>query len=359
MAAGARLAASEINARATAPVRLELVHIDPGGNNNHYIEGAKHLLGLGLRHVVGCYTSSSRKDVLPLFEKTDAMLWYPSHYEGFETAENIVYSGAAPNQHVLPLARHLLSCGRRRGWFVGSNYIWAWENNRILRETITAAGGEVIGERYFAIGETDLDHVIAQIIEDRPDFVFTTLIGSSLFSFIKRMRSLAREAGIEQPAELPICSCSLSEAELPFLGDAAEGHLSSSVYFSTVGTPENTSFSETWSRQFPELGHASADGEATYIAVHLLADAVARAGTEKLDTVRAAIRDARFAAPQGEIMVDPENLHCWMRPRIGLSKTDGTFELVYESPRAVRPDPYLTWDSETKTSNSAELRVVK
>lgn len=122
MRAAADLAISEINADPSAPVTLDAVAIDPGGVTAAYVDAARTLLvDLGLTHVFGCYTSSSRKEVLPSFEKNDAMLWYPSHYEGFETSDNVVYTGAAPNQHIVPLARHLLSRHGNRAWFVGSN----------------------------------------------------------------------------------------------------------------------------------------------------------------------------------------------------------------------------------------------
>ena len=111
---------------------------------------------LGLVHVVGCYTSSSRKEVLPLFEKHDGLLWYPSHYEGFESSDNVVYTGAAPNQHIVPLAEHLLRHYGTSAYCLGSNYIWAWENNKIMREAVQSAGGTVLAERYVPVGETRL-----------------------------------------------------------------------------------------------------------------------------------------------------------------------------------------------------------
>ncbi len=340
--------------------RLKPVAIDPAGVTEAYGDGVRHLLAEeGLAHVFGCYTSSSRKDVLPLFEKHDALLWYPSHYEGFETSDNVVYSGAAPNQHILPLARYLLAQHGKRGWFVGSNYVWAWENNRILREALTLAGGEVLGERYFAVGETDLQPLVEQILKDRPDFVFMTLIGDFAFAFVRLLREAAERAGRDQARELPVASCSLSEVELPLLGAAAAGHLSSSVYFSTVPTEQNSRFTRAWDRQFAGLGQACADAEATYVAVHLMAAAVEAAGAADAPSVREAVRGLSFAAPQGLVTVDPENLHCWMRPRIGRSTSDGTFELVHEERAAVRPDPYLVWSDPLKGGVAAtRLRVV-
>ena len=344
MRAGADLAITEINGSDSLGVEIEPVAVDPCGVVENYVTGARTLLrSHGLTHVVGCYTSSSRKEVLPLFEKQDALLWYPSHYEGFETSENVVYTGAAPNQHIVPMARHLLGQSRRRGWLIGSNYIWAWENNRILREALGAAGGSVIGERYFPVGETELMDLSSQIVADRPDFVFTTLIGSSAFAFLNLLRTASAAEGIDQARDIPVASCSLSEAELPFIGAAAAGHLSSSVYFSTVETAENERFAQAWNARFGAFGRASADAEATYVAVHLLARAAARAGSDDFEAVREAARGLSFAAPQGAVTIDPENLHCWMRPRIGRSRDDGTFEIVLESPTAVRPDPYLTW----------------
>ena len=360
MLAGAELAIAEVNGDANRSIRLEPVAIDPGGVTEAYGEGVRRLLvEAGLTHVFGCYTSSSRKDVLPLFEKHDALLWYPSHYEGFETSDNVVYSGAAPNQHILPLARYLLAHHGRRGWFVGSNYVWAWENNRILREALTLAGGEVLGERYFAVGDTDLQPLVEQILQDRPDFVFMTLIGDSALAFVRLLREAAERAGRDQPRELPVASCSLSEVELPFLGAAAAGHLSSSVYFSTIASEENARFTRAWDRKFAGLGQACADAEATYVAVHLLATAVEAAGATDAPSVREAVRGLRFAAPQGQITVDPENLHCWMRPRIGRSTAVGTFELVHEEQASVRPDPYLVWSDPLKNPAAAtRLRVV-
>jgi len=344
MRAGAELAIEEVNADPAAPLRLEPIFIDPAGVTSAYAEGAVELLrSHGVVHVFGCYTSSSRKEVLPVFEKHDALLWYPSHYEGFETSDNVIYTGAAPNQHIVPLARHLLSGHGDRGWFVGSNYVWAWENNRILREALMEAGGTVMGERYFPVGETDLGELAVQIVRDRPDFIFTTLIGESSYRFLRLLRAAAEAAGMDQVTEMPVASCSLSEVELPFIGEAAAGHLSSSVYFSSIRSPENARFTERWATRFGPTGQACADAEATYVAVHLLMGAIRRAGGAEFVAVREAARGLRFNAPQGPVTVDPDNLHCSMRPRIGRSKADGTFEILFEEQVPIRPDPYLVW----------------
>ena len=201
---GARLAVEEVSADPTFPFHLETVDVDAGGSNERYAAAAERMLTTdGLVHVVGCYTSSSRKEVLPFFEKHDGLLWYPSHYEGFESSEHVIYTGAAPNQHIVPLAQYMLRSHGRRAFCIGSNYIWAWENNKIMREAVLAAGGAVLAERYFPVGETDFDGVIDQILAMRPSFVFNTLIGLSAYEFFRAFRRAAGSARHRPGHECP------------------------------------------------------------------------------------------------------------------------------------------------------------
>ena len=361
MLRGAQLAVSEIASDPAYDFGFDVHTVDPGGRNDRYVAGAQALLAVpGLAHVVGCYTSSSRKEVLPVFEKLDAVLWYPSHYEGFETSENIVYTGAAPNQHVVPLTHYILSEGGRRAFMVGSNYIWAWENNRIMREILGRNGGQVLGERYLPVDELDVDEIVDLILRHRPDFIFSTLIGESAYSFIRCLRRKCSEAGLDQPRDLPVLSCSLAEFELPLIGDACDGHISSSVYFSSVETAANARFLAAWARQYPDAGPTSADAEASYIAVHMLARAIQRAGSSEPDAVLAALNTVSFEAPQGSVQIDPENRHCFLWPRIGRSRSDGTFEILHSSNKLVRPDPYLVWEPLARAAIGSEkmLRVV-
>ncbi len=360
---GSMLAIAEINADPAFPFTLDPVHANPDGRNANYAEMAcKMLTTERLVHVVGCYTSSSRKEVLPYFEKYDGLLWYPSHYEGFESSEHVIYTGAAPNQHIVPLAEYLLqNCGTR-AFCVGSNYIWAWENNKIMREAVYGVGGLVLAERYFPVGELDFDAVIAQIIESRPSFVFNTLIGVSAYAFFRAFRRAAAARGIDQPRVFPIASCSLAEPELVEIGpEACAGHVSSSVYFESIQTPANKAFVAAHGRHFPDAGPTSADAEASYLAVHLLARAMRRARSADPFAVRAALPHIAIDAPQGEVHVDRENRHCYLTPRIGVSNAAGRFDIIYEAARPVRPDPYLVWEEFKLPSSvrSPNLRVVK
>lgn len=351
---GALLAVEEINASDDFPFILEPLVKDPSGVNSAYASLAKSMLAKErLTHVVGCYTSSSRKDVLPYFEKYDGLLWYPSHYEGFESSENIVYTGASPNQHIVPLTDFLLKHYGNAAYLVGSNYIWAWENNKIMREALVAAGGTVIAERYVPVDEIDHDAIIAQIIGCRPDFIFNTLIGDSAYAFFRALRMAARRAGIDQIRAMPVASCSLSEPELIEIGpEACDGHISSSVYFESIETDANRSFTKAYRERFPERRTTSADAESSYIAVHLFARALRRAGSDDMLAVRQALPLVFFNAPQGRVHIDGENRHSFLTPRIAVSNRDAGFDIIYESAQPIKPDPYLIWD-ETRIERMA------
>jgi len=358
---GALLAFRE-NAEAGGAVALEPVVVNPSGDLARYRALSLELLGAGIRQVVGCYTSSSRKEVIPCFEKFDGLLWYPSHYEGFESSDNVIYTGASPNQHVLPLVDYLASRVGTRAFCVGSNYIWAWENNRIFREALTARGGTVVAERYLSVGDTEFDQVISAILDQRPDFVFNNLIGTSAYAFFRAFRAACRAHGIDQVNEIPVASCTLSEPELAEIGaDAVDGHLSSSVYFSSLESPANAAFIGAYARAFPDGPVSSADAEASYIAVKLLAATLEQAGTDDARTVRAAVANQRLAAPQGEVRIDPQTHHAWLTPRIARSAVNGQFEVLLEARSPIAPDPYLVQSSPRFASamRSPVLRVVQ
>jgi len=342
---GAQLAVDEINADPERRVALRTEARNPGGDLNAYWGACQDLLkNRGIRHVVGCYTSSSRKEVIPLFEKFDALLWYPSHYEGFESADNVIYTGAAPNQHIVPLTAYMLRHFGKRAFCCGSNYIWAWENNRILREIVAANGGRIVAERYLPVGDTDVDKLIEEIGQTRPDFVFNTLIGETAYAFYRALHERGRRDPRFRPEAMPVTSCSLSEPELLSIGgEAAAGHICSSVYFSSVDSPANRRFAARFRERFGPDAVTSADAEASYDAVHLLAAAVERSGTTDPETVKAATYDCPLEAPQGPVWIDRTNNHAYLTPRLGRSRGNGTFAVLATASAPVKPDPYLVW----------------
>jgi len=246
------------------------------------------------------------------------------------------------NQHLLPLVEYAAQRFGPNAFCVGSNYIWAWENNRVLRETIGRSGGAVLAERYFPVGCVEFGQVIDAIIEAKPSFVFNTLIGESSYQFLRDLRAACAARGLDQSSALPVASCTLSEPELAAIGpDAVDGHITSSVYFSSLDTAENARFVEAYGSRFPDGPAVSADAEATYIAVRLLALAVAEAGSLDAVAVKRAAAKQLILAPQGPVRLDPETLHAELTPRIGCSNKAGGFTILRESVRPVPADPYL------------------
>jgi branched-chain amino acid transport system substrate-binding protein len=340
---GALLAINEINADPAFGCTLKPVILDPGGVLDSYRAGCEEMLrDHGIRHVIGCYTSSSRKEIIPVVEKYDALLWYPSHYEGFESCDNVIYAGAAPNQHLAPLAEWVLPRFGTHVYCIGSNYIWPWENNRIMRQIASDCGGGVVRERYLPIGSTDVAAVIRDIAQTRPDFIFNTLIGESSYAFYRAYNAL----GLSDPAfaaeRRPVTSCSLSEPELLAIGnEACAGHIASSVYFQSLPTARNTAFVQAFRQAFGADRVTSADAESAWIVTHLLALALRSARSTAISDVKRALYEAHLDAPQGGVRVEPENNHAWLTPRIGRSNRHGGFDVLWESGSPVRPDPYL------------------
>ena len=202
-----------------------------------------------------------------------------------------------------------------------------------MREAVLAAGGVVLAERYAPVGETDHDSAIAQILALRPNFIFNTLIGDSAYAFFRRAaRTRRRCAGIDQAAEIPVASCSLSEPELKEIGpEACDGHISSSVYFQSIATSANAAFIRAYLERFPDQSVTSADAEASYVAVHLLARALRSAGSEEITAVRAALAHVALDAPQGRVRIDSDNRHCFLTPRIGVSTRERRFRHYFRS----------------------------
>ncbi|UNK40094.1 transporter substrate-binding domain-containing protein (plasmid) [Shinella sp. H4-D48] len=339
---GARLACGQINADPEFGVRLSPIEHNPGSDLNAYAPAVETMISSGVRNVIGCYTSSSRKEVIPVFEKRDALLWYPTHYEGFESSSNVIYTGAAPNHHMLPLVDYFTRHIGHRVFCIGSNYIWAWESNRILREELAQRHGTVVGERYLPVGETDVDCIVEAIFAAEPDIIFNSLIGESAYAFFRAFRAACRSRGIDQAQRYPIASCNLSEPELDSIGpDAVDGHLSSSVYFASIDTIANREFVSRYNTAFPGNHGPSAEAEAAYVATILLAQSLRAAGTDTMNDVKTCAANQRLRAPQGEVVIDPETFHTYLTPRIGRSRADRHFDIVYDAGKPVAPDPYL------------------
>ncbi|MBV9137104.1 MAG: transporter substrate-binding domain-containing protein [Hyphomicrobiales bacterium] len=313
---------------------------DPGGIVPAYHAACDNLIREErVEHIVGCYTSASRKQVIPIVERTERLLWHPARYEGFESSDNVIYVGAAPNHTVVPLVRHMLEHIASDVFCVGSNYVWTWETNRVLRELVTSAGGHIVAERLLELGETAVDHIVKEILERKPPAVFNTLVGESSYVFIRALHESLTWAGIS----IPMLSCSLCEPELKLIGPAASvGCITSSAYFESIEEKENRAFVARWKSRYGSDSHVSVDSQSTYVCVMLLARAIRRAGSANVAAVRRATANHRYDSPQGPIWVDPDNNHCFLTPRLARSAPDCQFRVFWEADAPERPDPYLS-----------------
>ncbi|CAM2155104.1 Aliphatic amidase expression-regulating protein [Pararobbsia alpina] len=338
---GTVLAIEEINsAGGVAGGMLDPVVYDPKGDLDEYRRlSARMLQEDDVTVIFGCSTSSSRKAVLPVIERNNALLWYCSIYEGFEYSPNVIYTGAVPNQNSMQLAAWLLRNQKRRFFLVGADYIYPRESNRIMRDMVEQHGGEIIDEVYLPpdADPADLVNVVKDIQSVQPDVVFSTLIGRGARAFY----TLYREHGID-PAEVPIASLTMTEGETSLIGaELCGGHIVSASYVNTVDQAGNRRFLESWRARFGDQP-ASMWSEMAYNQVHLFALALERA--RSLDTAKLveAVHEVEFDSPEGLLRIDPENNHAVLTPRIAVCQPDGSFRVVWESRQPVRPDPYLT-----------------
>ena len=357
--AGTLLAIEEINSNNLHDFKLQPHIRDPLGITENYAALAADIVATsGARHIIGCTTSWSRKEVIPLLEKSDTMLWYPCPYEGFEVHEQVVYLGACPNQHVLPLLEFALPRFGADGYLVGSNYIWGWETSRIARDFMEAAGGHVAGERYVPLGDVDVDRIIQEIRLKRPSFILNTLIGPSSYAFLEAYEALGQEDPAFQPATRPVLSCNFSERELAQIGKPAQGQYAVSPYFQNLATPENRQFLDVVRKFAPATEHVSAFFAQAYAAVHLLAAGLSATGIDDTRAVLGAVAGRVVKAPYGPVQIENTNNHTVLTPRIARAGSAG-FEIVSDLGAAIRPDPYLARATAKPARQASHLRVVK
>jgi branched-chain amino acid transport system substrate-binding protein len=221
---------------------------------------------------------------------------------------------------------------------IGSNYIWTWETNRVLKEIVETAGGAIVAERVLPFGDVDVSHLVEAILDKRPSVVFNTLVGRSSYAFFRAWSKARQRHGFA----IPILSCSLSEPELRLIGaEACVGHVTSSVYFATVDRDENRSFVARYRKRFGKHHTPCCDAEASYVCVMLLARAITRTGSPAIQPVLDAAYDDRFEAPSGAVWLSARDNHCYLTPRIALSRPDFHFDIFWQAENPVRPDPYL------------------
>lgn len=332
------LALEEINAAGGLlgrPVRWVIA--DGGSDPPTFGREAERLVEQRPAVIVGCWTSASRKSVLPVVEAHDHLLIYPMAYEGLEQSPNIVYTGAAPNQQITPAVQWCHdTLGARRFFLVGSDYIWPHCVNAIAADQIKGFGAEVVGEAYVPFGSREVADVVRRILAAAPDVILCSVAGDSGVAFARGLR----EAGV-RPEKIPVVTFAMAEDEVRDLpaGDML-GNYASWSYFQSLDRPENQAFVRAFKARYGADRTTSDVMAAAYNSVHLWAQAVREAGTADVRQVRTALRHQSRNAPEGVIAVDPETQHTWRPVFIGRIRADGQFDIVWTSRTAVRPVPF-------------------
>ncbi len=340
-----KLAIKEINeAGGVLGCQIEYQEEDGASDPSTFATKAEKLIDQdGISTVFGCWTSSSRKAVKSIFEDYNALLFYPVQYEGMESSGNIVYTGAAPNQQIVPAIEYLIDQGYTKFFLLGSDYVFPRTANMIISAQVENAGLEVVGEEYADMTQTDFAAIIAKIEEAQPDVIINTLNGTGNVSFFKQMSEKNYTS-----EEYMTMSFSIAEEEVATIGsDILKGHMVSWNYYQTTDTERNKEFVEAYKKAYGEDRVTSDPAEAAYDAVYLWKEACEKADSFEVDDVIKAIEEGgiSFDAPEGTVTIDGDNHHLAKPVRIGQVGDDGLIYEIYSTDAPVEPDPYLeTYD---------------
>jgi len=357
------MAIDEINAKGgLLGKKLEPVVVDPASNWPLFAEKAKQLIDQDKVAVTfGCWTSVSRKSVLPVFEEKNALLFYPVQYEGEELSKNVFYTGAAPNQQAIPAVEYLMSKaggGAKRWVLLGTDYVYPRTTNKILRAFLHSKGvkDEDIDEKYTPFGHSDYQTIVADIKKfsaGGKTAVVSTINGDSNVPFYKELGNAGLKA-----KDVPVVAFSVGEEELRGVDTKPlVGHLAAWNYFMSIKSPANTEFIKKWSDYAKAKGIAGHKDkpltndpmEATYIGINMWAQAVKKAGSLDVDKVITAMGGQTFPAPSGiTSTMDPKNHHLHKSVFIGEIKADGQFNVVWKTPGPVKANPWSQYIPENK-----------
>jgi urea transport system substrate-binding protein len=344
----------EINAKGgVLGKQIEPVVVDPASNWPLFAEKARQLISQDkVVAVFGCWTSVSRKSVLPVFEELNGVLFYPVQYEGEELSKNVFYTGAAPNQQAIPAVEYLMSKeggGAKRWVLLGTDYVYPRTTNKILRAFLKSKGvaDKDIDEKYTPFGHSDYQTIVADIKKfaaGGKTAVVSTINGDSNVPFYKELGNAGLKA-----TDVPVVAFSVGEEELRGVDtNPLVGHLAAWNYFMSLKNPVNEEFKKKWAAYAKAKKLPGADKpltndpmEATYVGMHMWAQAVAKAKSTDPDKVIAAMGGQKFNAPDGfEIKMDEKNHHLWKPVFIGEVQKDGQFNVVWKTKGPIRAQPW-------------------
>jgi urea transport system substrate-binding protein len=334
-----QLAIEQINAQGGVLGRQIKIIVEDGASDwPTFAEKARKLLvNDKVAAVMGCWTSASRKAVLPVFEKENGLLYYPTFYEGLEQSKNVIYTGQEATQQIIAgLDWIAKEKGAKTFYLIGSDYIWPRTSNKIARKHIeTVLKGKVVGEEYYALGHTQFGSLINKIKLRKPDVIYAIVVGGSNVSFYKQLNA----AGLNSK-NTTLLTISVTEDEvLGIGGENLAGFYSAMKYFQSLENPNNEAFVKAFKAKYGANSVIGDVTQAAYLGPWLWKMAVEKAGSFDVDKVAAASPGIEFkSAPEGYVKVH-ENHHLWSKLRIGLWQPNGQAKVLYESD-LIEPDPF-------------------
>ena len=287
--------------------------------------------------IVGCWTSASRKAVKEVVEKYDNLLIYPVSYEGIEDSKNIFYVGANQNQQVIPSVLWSYYNLGKKFFLVGSDYIYSRVTNEIIKATLQSVDGQLLGEEYILLGNTDVALMIDKIIAAKPNVIINTIQGDSNLAFFRGLR----QKGIT-PEQIPVMSISsVSENEFAQIGaDAMAGDYITASYFQSIDRENNFQFIANFRNKFGSDRVLSEPVEAGYVGMHIWAQAAKIAQSVEANKVKEHLYNRVFNAPSGIVYVDNASFDLWKMVFVGKLRSDGQFTIVWDSKKQIQPLNY-------------------
>jgi urea transport system substrate-binding protein len=335
-----KLAIAQINAKGGVLGRkIEVIQEDGASDWPTYAEKAKKLLAEDhVAAVMGCWTSASRKAVLPIFEQYNGILYYPTFYEGLEESHNVFYEGQEATQQIIAGLDWIHKThGAKTFYLLGSDYIWPRTSNKIARKHIeNHLNLKVVGEEYFPLGNTEFNSVINKIKLRRPDVIYAIIVGGSNVAFYKQLKA----AGIDMVNKQLLLTISVTEDEILGIGgDNIVGAYAAMKYFESIDTPTNKAFVADFKKMWGEKSVIGDVTQAAYEGPLLWHLAVEKAQSFDADKVIAASPGIELNAPEGPIKIH-KNHHLWSRTRIGRARADGQYDVIYTTKDWVEPNPF-------------------
>jgi urea transport system substrate-binding protein len=335
-----RLAIEQINkAGGVLGRQIKIVQEDGASDWPTFAEKARKLTEKDrVAAIFGCWTSASRKAVLPIIERNNSLLYYPTFYEGLEQSKNVIYTGQEATQQVLESLNWLAREKKAKTFYlVGSDYIWPRTTMKIARTHIEKVlKGKVVGEEYYPLGNTQFGSLINKMKLKKPDAIVAAVVGGSNVSFYKQMNA----AGVTG-AKQTLLTYSVTEDELLGIGGAnMAGFYSSMKYFQSLNNPNNIKFVQAFKAKYGPKAVVGDVTQAAYLGPWLWKAAVEKAGSFDVDKVVKASPGIELkTAPEGYVKIDA-NHHLWSKARIGQVLPTGQFKVVYESKGLIKPDPF-------------------